>query len=111
MGKPVNYVPPEEVKTLLCGAGSVANQLQKLLRVVVDGTVYFSEEYKRMYKRISFAVMFLNNGRTEFGLIKYFVHDKDCDETYAVMDIPKISDSGPSFSKFAVHYVWLSAER
>ncbi len=55
--------------------------------------------------------MFLNNGRTEFGLIKYFVHDKDCDETYAVMDIPKISDSGPSFSKFAVHYVWLSAER
>lgn len=64
-----------------------------------------------MNKRISYAVMFLNNGKSEFGLIQDFVHDKDSGDAYAVIDIPKISNSPPSFSKYAVHYIWLSAER
>ena len=62
-------------------------------------------------KRISYAVMFRNNGKSEFGLIKYFVHNQDNGETYAVIDVPKISNSPPSFSKYAVHYIWLSVER
>lgn len=60
------------------------------------------DHQKRLHKRVPFAVIFLNC-KTEFGLIMYFVHDRDDGETYAVMDIPKIANSPPLFSKFSAH--------
>ena len=64
-----------------------------------------------MSKRVSFAVMFQNNGDMAFGLIKYFLHDKDSGETYAVIDVPETTDAPDPLSKFSIHHIWLSKER
>ena len=64
-----------------------------------------------MSKRISFAVMFQNHDEMAFGLIKYFLHDKNSGETYVVIDVPKTTDAPHTLSKFSVHHIWLSKER
>lgn len=78
---------------------------------MINHKVYYSEQYKRMSKRISHAVMFQSHAGTEFGLIKYFVHDKDTGETYALMHISEVTDSPPALRKFSHHHFWLSEER
>ena len=114
VGKAVHFVPSEEVRTLLSNTvGSEIHQhtLQKVLRVMISGRVYYSEEYKRMRKRICYAVMFQTGAETEFGFIKYFVHDKDTDETYALMEVPEVANSPSDLRRFSFHHIWLSQER
>lgn len=77
---------------------------------MVNGKVYYSEEYKRMRKRICYAVVFVNGAELEFGLIQYFLHDKDTNETYAVVAVPKVSDSPPELRKYSIHHIWLALE-
>lgn len=99
---------------MLCAAGGDAIQqhtFEKVLRVIIDGKVYFSEEYKRMSKRVSYAVLFQTSGDMEFGFVKYFVHDKESGETFAVIDVPNTTDAPVTLKKFALHHVWLSSER
>ncbi|KAJ7373310.1 hypothetical protein OS493_012901 [Desmophyllum pertusum] len=55
--------------------------------------------------------MFQSHAGTEFGLIKYFVHDKDTGEMYALMHIPEVTDSPHALRKFSYHHFWLSEER
>ena len=73
MGKPVRFVPNEDIKGLLqCAADhdSIGQHIfQKLLRISINSKTYYSEDYKRMSKRVSYAVMFENHGGMEFGLI------------------------------------------
>lgn len=113
VGKPVRFSPPEEIKTLLSVIGGDSVRLhtfQKVLRIIINGKVYFSREYKWMRKYISFAVSLQNHNEIKFGLVKYFVHDQDSGETFAVMDIPGIGDTPPALSRFALHYIWCSKE-
>jgi len=49
VGKPVRFSPPEEIKTLLSVIGGDSVRLytfQKVLRIIINGKVYFSREYK-----------------------------------------------------------------
>ena len=71
----------------------------------------FSCLKERMRKKVCYAVMFQSDAETEFGFIKYFVHSKDTDETYAIMHIPEVSNSPPELRRFSLHHVWLSGER
>ena len=115
VGKPVRFVPTEDVKGLLqCATGDDAigqHIFQKLLRISINNKIYYSEDYKRMNKRVSYAVMFEKNGTMEFGLIKHFIHDKESGETYAVVDVPKTTHAPDTLAKFALHHIWLSKER
>lgn len=114
VGKPARFTLPEEIKTMLraiSGDSVILHTLQKILRITINGQVYYSKEYKRMKKRISYAVLLQNYTETKFGLVNYFVHDKDSGETYAVMDIPQITDAPPALSNFAAHFIWLSNRR
>ena len=88
--------------------------LQKVLKItcMINGKVYYSEEYKRMRKKICYAVkLFQSDAGTEFGFIKYFVHNKDSDETYAIMHILEVSNLPPELRRFSLHHIWLSGER
>ena len=110
----MRFVPQPEVRTLLSNAigdEMPHHTLQKVLRIMINGKVYYSEEYKRMRKKICYAVMFQSDAGTEFGFIKYFVHNKDSDETYAMMDILEVSNSPPELRRFSLHHIWLSGER
>ena len=55
--------------------------------------------------------MFVSGAELEFGLIKYFVQNKDTDETYAVVAVPEISNSPPELRRYSIHHIWLSGER
>ena len=115
VGKPVRFVPTEDVKGLLqyaTGDDAIGQHMfQKLLRISINNKIYYSEDYKRMNKRVSYAVMFEKNGAMEFGLSKHFIHDKESGETYAVVDVPKTTDAPDTLAKFALHHIWLSKER
>ena len=114
VGKAVRFVPQQEVRTLLSntiGDEIQHHTLQKVLRIMINGKVYYSEEYKRMRKKVCYAVMFQSDAETEFGFIKYFVHSKDTDETYAIMHIPEVSNSPLELRRFSLHHIWLSGER
>lgn len=63
-----------------------------------------------MRKRICYAVMFFNSAELEFGLIQYFVHNKDTKETYAVVAVPEVSESPPELRTHSIHHIWLSRE-
>lgn len=114
VGKAVQLIPNEEVNTLLShtlGDEIWQHTWQKVFRVMVNGKVYYSEEYKRMRKRICYAVMFFNSAELEFGLIQYFAHNKDTKETYAVVAVPEVSESPPELRTYSIHHIWLSRER
>ena len=106
VGKAVRFVSQEEV--MLCFPTwleiKYSNILcKKVLRLMINGKVYYSEEYKRMTKRICYAVMFQSHVETEFSFIKCFVHRKDTDETYAVMHISEVTDSPPALRRVPLH--------
>jgi len=70
-----------------------------------------TKEIMRKKKCCLYAVMFQSDAGTEFGFIKYFVHNKDSDETYAVMHILEVTNSPPELRRFLLHHIWLSGER
>lgn len=40
-----------------------------------------------MNRRVFYVVMFEKNSVMEFGLIKYFIYDKESGEIYVVVDV------------------------
>ena len=60
VGKPVSFVPTEDIKGLLqCAVGddAIGHVFHKLLRISINNKVFYTEDYKRMSKRVSYACL------------------------------------------------------
>ena len=66
-------------------------------KAMVKGTVFFSKQYKRVKKRNSYTVSYVNeDGHIAYGQIMYFVHWKETGCCSAIINPLGISKECPS---------------
>ena len=108
-GARLPHVPTSEMadkmKTLLHLSDVDLGKVSRVLRVILKDTVFFSKDYTRMVKRLSYVAMVQSANACEFVEIQHFLLHHNSNTVVAVVKHIPISPEKPRVHPFVSHIV------